>query len=196
MNRRVWTILALSFAVFLLAYALRETIERTVIRPLAYVWWMLGVYYQSFPQIVIWIALIAFAAFLAVGSLVAEPLPEKREELKSRPARGPVESLAVWIANSQRGIYFKWLVAQKLGILSRGLLSFNARQAPRSGREALNGPGWDPPEEVAAYLESGLNGSFADFPRPRWPFQNPEPTPLDIDPVKVMDYIESQMEKS
>ncbi len=35
MSRRVWTILALSFAVFLLAYALREPIEQKVIRPLA-----------------------------------------------------------------------------------------------------------------------------------------------------------------
>ncbi len=196
MSRRVWTILALSFAVFLLAYALREPIEQKVIRPLAYVGYMLGLYYSSFPQVVIWIVLIVVAALLAVGSLAAGVSPRKRGTEKPLPVQGPVESLAVWIAKSQRGTYFKWLIAQRLGVLSREMLAFNARQAARTGKEALSGPGWDPPEEVAAYLESGLNGSFADFPRPRWPFQNPEPTPLDVDPVQVMDYIESQIEKT
>lgn len=196
MRPRLWLLLAALTAVFVLAYALRDSIERTVVRPAAYVWWVLGLYYRSFPQVAIWIALIALLAMLAVRSLVAETPPEERETLKRLSVQGPVESLATWITNAQRGIYFKWLVAQRLGILSRAILSFNARLAPRSGREALQGPGWDPPQEVAAYLESGLNGSFADFPRPRWPFQPLDPTPLDTDPVKVMDYIESQMEKS
>jgi hypothetical protein len=107
-----------------------------------------------------------------------------------------VESLADWFTRAPEGLYFRWLIAQRLGKLSRSLLNFNKRQVTSSGWEPLTGPNWDPPQEVATYLESGLNRSFAEFPRPRWPFQRPAPTPFDLDPTQAVEYIESHMEKS
>ena len=196
MSRRAWLLLVITVAVLGLAYLWRDAIERTVIQPLSYVFWVLGVYYDSFPQVVTWILLVVIVALLAFGSLTAEPPPPKRGLDKTIPVQGPIESLAVWMAKARGGIYFKWLVAQRLGILSRGLLNFKSRQSVQSGKERLGGPGWDPPEEVAAYLESGLNGSFADYPRPRWSLRPPAPTPLDLDPEKVIDFIESEVRRT
>jgi hypothetical protein len=117
-------------------------------------------------------------------------------ELLRKPVSGPIESLADWMVRAPSGTYFKWLVAQRLGKLSRGLIAFQTRAELKEGGARLDAPGWNPPGEVKAYLESGLNGSFADFPRPRWPFQKPKPTPLDIDPVAAIDYVESKAEKA
>ncbi|HSQ39625.1 MAG TPA: hypothetical protein VLM78_05650 [Anaerolineales bacterium] len=197
MNRRVVFGLIILVIAAALAFAMRETIERTVIQPLAYFWWVLGIYYDSFPQALTWLLLVVIIVMIAIGSFTTDagPVSDGKRDVR-KPAQGPLQSLAGWFLRAPDGLYFKWLIAQRLGKLSRELIAFNARQAAPSAHEALGGAGWDPPEEVAAYLESGLNGSFADYPRPRWPFQRPRPTPLDLDPETAIDYIESTLEKS
>jgi hypothetical protein len=196
MNRRVVFGLIILVIAAALAFAMRETIERTVIQPLAYFWWVLGIYYDSFPQAVLWIILVGVIILIEIGSFSAEGSTSDGKRDVRKPVQGPTESLAGWFLRVPDGLYFKWLIAQRLGKLSRELIAFNARQAAPSAHEALGGAGWEPSDEVAAYLESGLNGSFADYPRPRWSFQRPRPTPLDLDPETAIDYIESTMEKS
>ncbi len=191
MRRRQWILLGLVAVAAVLAFALRDVVERSIIQPVAYFWWVLGLYYTAFPQLALWVTLVVVVAFLGLGTLTLDPLRLRRKRPETRPVQGPVETLAVWMVKAPQGIYFKWLIAQRLGRLARSILAFNRRTASRSPRDALRGSGWDPPDEVAAYLESGLNGSFADFPRARWPFQRTEPTPLDIDPQQAIDYIES-----
>jgi hypothetical protein len=192
---RRYIVLGLVFAA-VLAFAMRDAIEQAVIQPLLYTWWVIGIYYHSLPQVALWIILVVMVIMMAWGTLASELPPAGGRRVLRKPFQGPVESLAGWVQRAPHGLYFKWMLAQRLGKLSRDLIAFNARQAPRSGREAFSGPGWDPPSNVAAYLESGLNGSFADYPRPPWPFQRPNPTPLDLDPTLALDYIESQIEKS
>jgi len=196
MNRRVVLALVVIVIAAALAYAMRETIERTVIQPLLYFWWVLGIYYESFPQALAWIILVIVILMIEIGSFSVEISASDGKRGLRKSVQGPVELLAGWFQRAPGGLYFKWLLAQRLGKLSRELIAFNARQAAPSAHEALKGPGWNPPEEVAAYLESGLNGSFADYPRPRWPFQRPRPTPLDLDPETAINYIESNLEKS
>ena len=196
MNRRVVLAVIVFLIVAALAYAMRESIERNVIQPLIYLWWVLGIYYDSFPQAVLWIILVGVIIMIEIGSFSAEDSISDGKRDVRKPVQGPTESLAGWFLRAPDGLYFKWLIAQRLGKLSRELIAFNARQSPRSDRDALHGPGWDPPDEVASYLESGLTGSFAVYPRPRWPFQRPRPTPLDLDPDTAIDYIESKLEKA
>lgn len=196
MNRRVIFVVVLLVVVAALAYFMRESIERNVIQPLIYTWWVIGIYYDSFPQALTWIILVGVIIMIEIGSFAAEPPASEGKRAPRKPAVGQVESLAGWFHRAPDGLYFKWLIAQRLGKLSRAMNAFEARQPTSSTREAGTGSGWDPPEEVAAYLESGLNGSFADYPRPRWWFQKSKPTPLDVDPDRVIDYIEAMMEKS
>jgi hypothetical protein len=198
MSRRTMIIMVVLAIASMLAYALRETIDRTVIQPVIMLFWVLGIYYDSIPQALIWIILVGLVILIMIGSFGTGSQLVDGRRVSRRPLQGGVESLAGWFLRAPRGLYYKWLLAQRLGKLARELVAFNARQTAPSAHEALNGPGWDPPREVGAYLESGLNGSFADYPRPRrWrkPFQPLPPTPLDLDPARAIDYIESKMEK-
>lgn len=196
MNRRLVIGLVILAIAALLGYAMRETIQRTVIEPVVYFWWVVGIYYDSFPQALIWIILVVVVVMIELGSFFADVRVADGKRASHKPVQGPVESLAGWFLRTSDGLYFKWLIAQRLGKLSRELIAFNARQAAPSAHEALHGPGWEPSDEVAAYLESGLNGSFADYPRPRWSFQRPSLTPLDLDPDTAINYIESRLEKT
>ena len=191
--RRLTLIAALLLAA-LLAFALRDVIERTVILPLAYVWWLLGLYYQAVPEILLWTALLVLILFMLADSLLPEGgLIFSNSKPNAESATGPIEDLAAWMRKAPGGIYYKWLIANRLGKIARELL------AQRDGRSVgrsfgpLSGRDWNPNDEMAAYLESGLNGSFAEYPRPRWPWLAPEPTPLDLSPEEAVAYLESQI---
>ena len=193
MTRRTAIFLGGLVAVAMLAFAMQGLVERMLIRPVLYVLWILGLYYDALPQILWWILIVAASLWFIMGSLRPEQKPRPRKTDPPFMGCGQVESLALWLTKVPRGGYVKWLVAQRLGKLARDLLTFRERRNPPSAREALRGADWNPPEEVASYLEAGLIGSFADFPQPRWPFERPRPTPLDLNPHEALEFIESNL---
>jgi len=107
---------------------------------------------------------------------------------------GQIESLADWLHNTKRGMYFKWLVANRLGKLAFQILLQREHGKPRSVFAPLKGDGWEPSVEVQEYLERGLHGSFADYPNGnRKYFAPPEKSSLDHDVVEVVEFLESKV---
>ncbi len=192
MMRNRWLILLVVAVAAIAAYALRDAVYRTVFLPLAYLWWLLGLYYHAVPQLILWILLVV-VVFVSSLQLVAIinffPAIEKRIH---KQAQGPVESLSVLLGKPTRGVYYKWLIANRLGRLAREMLDQREGRI-RKGYVRLSGRDWHPPVEVDDYLETGLNGSFADFPSTYW-WRNSKPTPLDLDPKKAVEYLENEME--
>lgn len=193
MNRKRWIIIGGTLVIAAIAaYVFRGVIERTIILPLLYLWWLLGLFYRTLPQFILWFILVIVVFFSAITTLMPEPEFRRARRDKRKLTAGQVEDLAVWINKTKHGNYYKWLIANRLGKLARELL------AQRDGRPVsktfgrLNGRDWNPPKDVDAYLESGLNGSFADYPQPRW--MRPQPTPLDIPVKDVVEYLETEME--
>jgi hypothetical protein len=119
----------------------------------------------------------------------------RRTAAKSKPHLGQVESLAIWLRKAERGIYFKWLIANRLGKLSYQILVHRESGRPRSVFAPLLGTDWEPTKELQTYLETGLHGSFADFPNTKRPFASQQPrTPLDHDIAEAVEFLESQLE--
>ncbi len=168
----------------LLAYFLRDVVYEVVIIPVAYFLWILKLYYELIPQWILWTLLVVFLFLLVLWSFLPEiQLPSRKGPRAAQP-EGEVEALVVWIRKSRQGNYFKWQLANRLGRIARRL---DEVSGPR-GRQ----PSSD--EAVEKYLDAGLNYSFVDFPGPRSRFPRPPRTPLDLEPGKVADYLESQME--
>jgi uncharacterized membrane protein len=177
-----------------LAIALQDVIRKTVIVPMAYLWWVLGIYYDAFPQMVLWICLVVIVLLMLFGSLGADIEHKGHGEDKTKPLRGPVEDLAISLEKAHKGIYVKWQIAHRLGKLARDLLVQRGDRVSNKAIGPLVGRDWHPAQPVEEYLEVGLNGSFADYPNPPWPFGRPRPTPLDLDVNKVVEFLEAQME--
>lgn len=192
MISRRWLTVFVVAAAFVISFFLRDAIQRTVILPLAYLWWLLKLYYRAVPQLILWVLLV-LAVFVSMFRLIPiKNLFRRTQKREQKPAVGPIESLAHWLKKSPGGIYYKWLIANRLGKLARELLDQREGRV-RKGFTRLMGRDWNPPDEVDAYLETGLNGSFADFPQPRlWT----KPTRLDVNPQQVIDYLENEMEMS
>jgi hypothetical protein len=155
-----------------------------LITPAAYLLWEARTIYLAVPQLVKWFVLVLAACVAVLWQLVPDATRTDRGRAAVLPAHGQVESLASWIARARRGNYFKWQLANRLGRISQ-------RLAELSGR---GGGDRAPAAEVGAYLEAGITRSFVDFPNPHYPFRHSPPTPLDLDPTRVVDYLESQTE--
>ncbi len=195
--RRVLAMIGIAVIALLLAFPLRETVYESVIIPIAYAWWVLGLLYHSVHQSIWWgVALLVVLVSLS-RSLRPTGKTIERIRLKPRPVIGQVEGLTGWMKRTDRGIYFKWLVANRLGKIAHELILQRTGGKTRSFFDPLTGPDWTPDEPVQLYLETGLKGSFADYPQERRFFlrlrPKPVSTPLDHDVNDVIKYLESQV---
>lgn len=192
-RKRILTLGGLLFLAFVLAFSLQDVIKSTFVVPLAYLWWALGVFYSTLPQVVLWVGLVILTFFLLLKSLLS---PKKREAFVKRKTgarQGNIEVLAVSLEKTHDSIYNKWKVANRLGRLARELLIQRGDRENTKVIAPLVGRDWRPSEPVNEYLDVGLNGSFANFPKPRWRFSRPQPTPLDIDVDEVVEFLETQI---
>ena len=176
----------------ILAFPLRETIYEMVVIPVAYIAWRLNLLYQSFSQ-GLWWALITIVVLLILGlSLIPRPKFRWGSPAKLSPPVGPVEALSVRLRKADQGIYFRWLIANRLGKLAYEVLLHRENGRPRSVFAPLLGVDWEPTPELQSYLETGLHGSFVDFPNGR--SAAPQPSPLDFDFAEAIEFLEAQVE--
>jgi hypothetical protein len=185
LSRSRWPLYAAIVAAsLLLALVVRDVARDVLITPAAYLLWEARTIYLAVPQLVKWFVLVLAACVAVLWQLVPDATRTDRGREAIPPARGQVESLASWIGRARRGNYFKWQLANRLGRISQRL----SRLSGGAGGDPV------PPAEVGEYLEAGITRSFVDFPNPRYPFRHSPPTPLDLDPTRVVDYLESQTE--
>ena len=78
----------------ILAFPLREVLERMVILPLAYLLWTLGLFYRAMPQAIWWVLAILVIVLFIVGSLAPGDRYTQRVRLSRPHPQGQVEELA------------------------------------------------------------------------------------------------------
>jgi hypothetical protein len=178
----------------ILALPMREAIYSAVVIPAAFIGWQLGLLYRYLPQIVWWWLIIVVIFLLLVYSAMPPIKPVRREGIKPQPRHGQVEDLAIWLGRTKSGIYFKWLVANRLGKLAYQILVHRESGRPRTVFQPLVGEDWQPSRELREYLETGLHGSFSDYPSMRYPLAVQPKTPLDYDVGNAVEFLESQVE--
>jgi uncharacterized membrane protein len=193
-KRRWWLVLGIVIIAALLAFPLRATIYETVVIPLAFFGWELGLFYHSLSQAIWWWLIFAIVFLMLIFSLLPEFTPTHKEEPKPKPKHGQVEDLAIWLRRSKSGTYFKWLIANRLGKLAYQILLHRESGRPRSVFAPLLGTDWEPSPELRQYLETGLHGSFSDFPNSNRFFSAPPRTPLDYEVRQAVEFLESQVE--
>lgn len=191
-NPRRFLIVGIILLAAALAFPLRNAVYEIVIVPIAYLIWSFYLLYRVTPQFVWWALAFIFAVFTIGNSLLLETYQPRKKPIKLKSPQGPVETLTEWMKKANSGIYFKWLIANRLGKLAYQMLAQRETHHVRSIFAPLTSPDWTPPKPVQDYLEVGLHGSFADFPQASAPWAKSAPTPLDCDLTEIVIALESQ----
>jgi hypothetical protein len=195
-TRRLLLVFGALIVAGILAFPLRETIYDSVVIPVAFIGWNLDLMYRSFSQQIWWWAIVFVVLYMLVYSLVPRPRTRRTAEARSKPPLGQVESLAGWLQRAERGIYFKWLIANRLGKLAYQILLHRESGRPRSVFAPLVSADWEPSKDLQKYLETGLHGSFVEFPNVKRPFGTSQKTPLDYDLANAVEFLESKVENA
>ena len=193
-TKRLLVLIGAMIVAGLLAFPLRQMIYESIVVPAAFIAWNFNLLYRSFSQGVWWAAIFIIVLFMLLFSLIPQPKFRHQTEAKRKPPVGQVEDLATSLGKAERGIYFKWLIANRLGKLAYQILLQRESGRPRSVFAPLAGLDWEPRKELQSYLETGLHGSFADYPQVHRPFSTPQKTPLDFDVAEAVEFLESQVE--
>jgi hypothetical protein len=183
-----WKIFLSIALVIVLAAAIfpfRREIAETVVRAGAYLAWSVNLLGGVIPQQILWFFLLLAILYIAVGSFYGKRLELGVARPNPPPLEGPVETLARWIEKRQGGTYFNWQVANLLGRINQHF--------DESAARGISGRIPPPPPDVQAYLEAGLNTTYADYPM-RGIASRKTPTSFDIPLEHVMDYIEEHLE--
>ena len=195
MTRRWLVVIGVGIIAALLAFPLRGVVHQLIVVPLSYLLWLLGLLYLAMPQQWWWVVVTLLVLFVLGKSLLIEIKTPKQHVPVSHVDRGKVESLALSMRKADRGIYSKWLVANRLGKLAHQILQQREIGTERSVFAPLVGQGWEPTTELQQYLEKGLHGSFTEFPNSRYIFsRRPQKTSLDHDVGDAIEFLESQVE--
>ncbi|MGE5250765.1 MAG: hypothetical protein ACM3QS_11230 [Bacteroidota bacterium] len=193
-NRRLlWLAGGALILALLLAFPFRGFLERRVILPAAYLLWVLWVFYTTMPQLLWWALAVLVIAFLIGTSLSPGERYAPRFRPDPKPPVGPLEELARSLGKSGDGVYFKWLVANRLGKLAHRMLVQREGNRSRSVFAPLVGTDWHPAPRVQSYLETGLHGSFSDYPESQRSGP-PAASPLNLDVEEAVSFLESQLE--
>ena len=188
-------IVGIVIGALLLMFPLRGAVNQLIVIPLAYLLYVLELWYLTLPQSVWWFVIIIVVLFLLGSSLLIEIRLPKKPVPPRNFGRGRVEHLAWIMKKSQTGTYSKWFVANTLGRLAYQILLHRDHGKPRAVSARLEGQDWNPPPAVRNYLEEGLHGSYTELPFHSWvPLLRREPTVLDHDPTEVVEFLESKVE--
>jgi len=177
--KRVWLAIGAVILLLIAAYVLRDAIYQTIILPLAYLLWLARFYYSAVPQVILWGGLLVILFMIIFSNLLPGSTSRPKEAKKHRFEAGQIEMLIGWLAKANKGTYFKWQIANRLGRIELGLRETLER---RGNFQSAN-------DAVEKYLDAGLNTSFVDYPN-----RKSGPTPLDVNPKEVVDYLEMQLE--
>ena len=193
--QRWLVIAAILLIAAILAFPMRETIYSLIVIPAAFIGWELGLAYHMLPQVFWWWLVLVLIFFMLAFSMLPQFKTARREPIKSAPKRGQVEELSIWLGRAKGGVYFKWLVANRLGKLAYQILLQREHGRPRSVFNPLVGEDWQPSSELQEYLEAGLHGSFSEFSGTNHrPWMVQPKTPLDHEVKDAVEFLESQVE--
>ena len=94
-TRRWLIVLGVMVIAALMAFPLRPTIYETVVIPLAFIFWEIGLLYRSLSQIIWWWLIVAIVIFMLAISLLPKFESSRKDDSKSKPRLGQIEDLAV-----------------------------------------------------------------------------------------------------
>lgn len=194
MSRRFGLLLLALPLLLLLVLAATGGLREALVLPLLYLFWLMGVLFQSLPQVLVWGAFVAVAAVAGWRSLARPRAGLPRLAAPAGPGRAVIAEWAGLVANAPANHYARWLLASRLAQLAVALLA---------GEEAspwqyLEGASLAMPDDVRSYLRAGRQSYQPPAPRRLWARASrvAQPDPLELDPVIVIDFFEQSLHKT
>lgn len=205
MRARLVRLLLLGLWVLALAWLLRDTVRALLAAPLAFVYQLARALYDSLPEVVVWLIVMAALFGFALSAwfeplrhwlfthrfVDTTPAPERRE--------GRVAWLTRWVKWRRNGPYSRHYLHNIVADLALKTLAHRQRLTTQQARSAIEAGRVELPPDVKNYVRAGLLPWPTDT---RWRLQRWAAhiglgryvAPPDPETDRALDYIEAQLE--
>ena len=184
---------SLVLVVVIVALSLRDLVREWILIPILKAVRML----ESFPQDLAWFFFIGTVVFFAYSSLTNWKVrPGGTVYFRTR-RQGRLEVLSDQFKKARRSEYYRERLAKTLTDLTLDILAHREQVPKAVVKERLRNGALEAPPDILAYLEAGMHWNTPVFPhkRNRWFRTKTQPSPLDLDPEKVVTFLERQLER-
>lgn len=197
---RPWLLAAVAGGLLLalpLAWALRASIRELVVVPIAYLLWLIGNFFESLPQPIVW-SMVVFGAVLAALRTLAGTVTGLPASKPLKNGGGQVSTWLRWIQLTRRGIYSKDGLARHVGDLVLAVLAYQQQRSLREMRLQLRHEPHAFPPLLATYMRAALGEESLHAPSQLaklLPFRLRHPHPEVVAELDVLvTYLEASLE--
>jgi hypothetical protein len=168
-SKRLVQLAALVGAVVLLLAGLLtlvagEFVREHLIRPLLFLFQVIGVYLRAIPQLGIWFFLLLLLVLIStyfLRDLRREAAhPEEEPEEEAPPPLGPVADLAKRIELGKEGEYFRWRIRRELRDFLVELISWRWGISKEEALELVRSGGWTEDPEMREFFRRGFEQRY------------------------------------
>ncbi len=151
------------------------------------------------PQPVLWFILLLIACIFLADSTLGRPRRRRGDREVETPRHGRVGEWGQWLRQAKRRPhqdFYRWRLAKNLSMLAMDVLSHGERAGPEQGGPSDGEEVAALPADVQAYLQAGQTVvPFRRFAFLRRVLRlRSEFSPLDLDPERVVGFLEKQLE--
>jgi hypothetical protein len=191
MKRQLLTLGAIALPIVVAAIVVRGFIRDVIVVPLFYAGWTIQQIVSSISQPLIWYGFLLLIVILAARSLLArQPIAYLRHP--EGEERGRIEGWVRLLDQAERSSFSRWRLAQRLGQLALEMLGEEEHLTQRQLWRRLENGSLPMPPEIQAYLKARARPARTGNPLLR---RRQEATPLDLDPQRVVEYLEATVQR-
>ncbi len=182
----------------LLALAFQDFLREAIVVPLLYAYWFVRLYIESLPQSLLWALFIGVAIVIIGRGFVKREKTRRARHGVPMEHRQKIEAWAERIRLARRGNYFTLRLARRLAEISLEVLAYRERLAPDKIRRRLESGMLRIPEDIQAYLQTGLAMDARPTLSERghqvpWARKSP---PLQLNPERIVQFLEDLLRGS
>jgi hypothetical protein len=188
-------ILALLIAVPLTLFA-EEFLQDVIFMPLAYLFWLGKLIFESFDQLTIWIAFLILSTVLAVIFTIPGFQVRPRHKVTTKDNLNRIMQWKERLDATERGEYLKWRLAQHLGTMIADTIAYQEGFTRDQVINNLLAGEIDLPTDIQEYLLAAHKShSFTDQqPNHLSSLMDSSRTALDLEPERIAGIIEAYLQ--
>jgi hypothetical protein len=193
MKSQLRSILLIIVLALILTLVGRDFMNRAIVSPLLYFYWVGRLIFASIPQGIIWGIFVVGAGLLAWPTFIRRPARTRLAYFGRRNPPGRIETWQVLIGQAKKEPYYRWKLAQNLRTVTLNALAHDERLALKVLRQRLASNELGFPPEIQAYFQASTT-SFGYFTTRRIRFlpARPKPSALDLEPHQIVEFLEER----
>jgi hypothetical protein len=195
MKNRWQSLLIILLLASLLTLLVRGAMRENIVAPMLYLVWIGQLIFESIPQMAIWVVFLIVALVMAIRSLFVKKPSASEVDYAPKDRATRIGDWANLLQRTSKDVYYRWQLAHSLQRLTLETLAHNERTTIKEMRQRVTDGEMDIPPEIQAYLQAGMVsiGHFSE-PKSRFRLRKQQPTPLDLNPELVIQFLEDQID--